>query len=261
MSDSNGRLQRDKHGFIHPSTEEQIRKLIKDANNEGKKVRVRGSGHSVSGAILTDLHAENPMDEREINLVLDKYTVVRFDEARKRVTVQAGCLLVYNSKHPSEDKVGLLPRIDEKGWALPDLGGIAHQTVAGFVSTGSAGGSLQASLDPNIVAIRIIDGKGNPHDLSENNESNLFHATGVSMGLLGVISTVTFQCIDRFDIKGACQTDLRLLPCTASVDRSSQSRHCGSEQKTQGARGRHQSERYCRHRGSGTRRDCCDDAP
>jgi hypothetical protein len=33
--------------------------------------------------------------------------------------------------------------LQQRGYALPDLGGISHQSVGGFLSTGSAGGTCK----------------------------------------------------------------------------------------------------------------------
>ena len=90
--------------------------------------------------------------------------------------------------------------LQEKGYALGDLGGITHQTVSGFLLTGSSGGSLMHSIDDQIVGMRVLDGEGNAHDLGPDDDA--FWAVGVSMGLLGVVSTVTFRVMPTFDLFG-----------------------------------------------------------
>lgn len=198
-------VEKDQHGFYRPTTEEQICALVRYANRNGLQVRVRGSGHSVAASIYTDRYGQNPRDPREINLLLDRYTGVTFDDAKKQATALAGTHLARDPFDPHKiatDENGLLLQLDRKGWSLPTLGGITHQTVAGFISTGSSGGTLSWSAHESIVAIRIVDGQGVPHDLSEASDPDLFHAAGVSMGLLGVITSVTFQCVERFDIIG-----------------------------------------------------------
>jgi D-arabinono-1,4-lactone oxidase len=190
--------------FEHPASERDLAALVKRACNEGRQIRVRGAEHSVNAAIYTD--------EREgaLNVQLDRYTkIVRWDPARLRVTVQAGCHLGVDPNNPaSNEKNSLLAQLELRGWALPDLGGITHQTVGGFISTGSMGGSTTYDIGESIVAIRLIDGTGNVHELAPNaddpndEQTNPFYAAGVSMGLLGIISEVTFQCVPRFDIIG-----------------------------------------------------------
>lgn len=194
--------------FEHPGSERELIALVRRAYGERRMLRVRGSEHSVNAAIYADegLGA--------INVQLDRYNrIVRWDKARMRVTVQAGCHLGIDPHNPASSKENsLLWQLEQRGWALPDLGGITHQTVAGFLSTGSMGGTTQYDVGESVVGIRLIDGTGQVRDLAPNpndpndEQNNPFYAAGVSMGLLGVISEVTFQCVPRYDIIGAQET-------------------------------------------------------
>lgn len=204
-------------GFYHPSSEDDLIALVKQANASGLELRVRGSAHSVSCAIYTDSCTDNenrvgqqtpPSTTLNMNLMLDKYRgILNVDQTNKRVEVQAGINLGYNPSDPTHTSTldnSLLYQIwNQYGWTLPDLGGISHQTVAGFISTGSSGGSLQFSINDAIYAIRLIDGQGNAYTVSRDDASqDLFNAAALSMGLLGVISTITFQCVETFNISG-----------------------------------------------------------
>lgn len=207
-------------GFYHPETEAQISDLIKDAITRQVKVRVRGSAHSVKAAIYTGNFDTPPLDETSIDIILDQMCQVTFDEANQQVTAQAGCHLgrdPFDPTHTSTVENSLFYQVDQKGWAFPTTGGITQQTVGGFLSTGSAGTSLDQSVGRQILKIRLIDGEGNPQEfVKTDNLDDPFYAAGVSMGLLGVVTSVTFQCIDRFAIMGmettssynACKVDL-----------------------------------------------------
>lgn len=199
-------------GFYHPCTEEQICALIQRAKREGRSVRVRGSGHSVAAAITSAAPGA-------INILLDQLAAISIDREKKQVTAQAGCHLGRDPFDPAGNSTvenSLFYQLDQAGLAIPDMGGISHQTVGGFIATGSSGGSVAHAFDAQILGLRIIDGNGVVHDVSESERPDLFHAAGVSMGLLGVISAVTLQCVDRFDILGreaistveACDIDL-----------------------------------------------------
>jgi FAD/FMN-containing dehydrogenase len=53
------------------------------------------------------------------------------------------------------------------------------------------------------MAIRFIDGTGKIHELHRTDDlGDPFFAAGVSMGLLGIITAVTFQCTTRYTIEG-----------------------------------------------------------
>ena len=136
--------------------------------------------------------------------MLDRYGKIAFDEARRRVTVEAGCHLGADPRDPTGKATwerSLLAALEARGWALPDLGGVTHQTVSGFLMTGSSGGSVQHAVEDAVIAIRFIDGLGQVHHV-ERGKQSLFDAVLCSMGLLGVVSTITLQCVPRFDVVG-----------------------------------------------------------
>ena len=48
----------------------------------------------------------------------------------------------------------------------------------------------------------IVDGTGTVHAFERDGNDPRFYAVGCSLGLLGIVSTVTLQCIPRYDIVG-----------------------------------------------------------
>jgi FAD/FMN-containing dehydrogenase len=174
--------------YAHPTTERALIALVQRARQEGQRLRVRGLEHSVYSAIHVD--GAPPANSANLNVMLDRYTrILHWNEAKKQVTVQAGCYLGIDPNDPlSKRENSLLYQLKQRGWALPALGGTTPYELA-----------------DSIACIRMIDGTGkllklrpspdDPHDT----ETNPVYAAGVSMGLLGVISTVTFQCEQRHD--------------------------------------------------------------
>src|SRR3954451_9694024 len=200
-------LAPDRHGLHRPASEDEIRELVRWARLRGQQVRVRGTGHSVDEAIFTSARLAGRPGEG-IDMVLDRYAGIEFDDEHMQVTVQAGCRLGADPRDTSGRatvRAGLCWQLEQRGWALPITAGVTRQTVAGFLMTGSAGGSREHALDRQVVALRLIDAGGEVHELSREREPDFFHAAGVSLGLLGIVSTVTFQCVERFDVEGAEQ--------------------------------------------------------
>jgi hypothetical protein len=198
-------------GFCHPSNEEEIVALIKWCYENNSQLRVRGSAHTFPNrAVFTD-HPPGRL-RAEVNLMLDRYCGVRWvSEASEyaEVEVEAGCHFSvdpHDPTHQSTVETGLLYQLQQKGFALEDLGGITHQTIGGFLSTGSSGGSVKFGIDDNILKLRFIDGTGEIHEVSESSERDVFRAVGVSMGLLGLISKVTFRCRPTFNVVGSEST-------------------------------------------------------
>jgi hypothetical protein len=191
------RMPRD---HVHtPDSEESLRALILDAERSGRTLRVLGSSHSVAQAIAS------PQDV--IVSLENLRKVVDYDPARGRIQVEAGMTLGYCPLWPkradAETLGGYLEqqaRASGTGWALPNLGGITHQTVGGFLSTGSSGGSVRYSIDDALQSFELIDGRGETRTIRRGDPQ--FDAVAVSLGLCGVITKVEFQCDPWFDVIG-----------------------------------------------------------
>lgn len=124
------------------------------------------------------------------------------------MTVEAGIHLRHDPIDPlSTEENSLLYQLHHAhGLNISDLGGITHQTVAGFLSTGSSGGSLQFGILETVHALQFVDGTSQVFTVTrEDADQSNFKAALVSMGLFGVLSTVTLNCTEKFNIKG-CQT-------------------------------------------------------
>jgi hypothetical protein len=182
-----------------PATLMALQELIVEANRGGLLVRVQGAGHSAKQAIYADGEPRPPLprtsDTSVLNVSLEHLDqVVHVDSPRQRISVQAGMHLGQNPNVPSSVENNLLLYITARGWALPDLGGITHQTVGGFISTGSSGGSRQHSFANCVVELRFLDASGQLQVASRDDNPDLFWAALVSVGLLGVLVEVTFEC-------------------------------------------------------------------
>jgi len=211
MNDAPRGIERGRDGFFHPTSVEEVQKLTALANERGVPLRVRGAGHSPKRAIHGDRYTGRgtpPSDSIEVVLEqMDQVTFVEEHDDHAIVEVQAGCHLgrdPYDITKTSTWARSLNHQLDQKGWAINSLGGISHQTVSGFLLTGSSGGSVINSAGENIVGLQIVDGKGEVHEIGEGDE--MFDAAGVSMGLLGVVTKVRLRVGPRYDIAGHEQT-------------------------------------------------------
>ncbi|WNG22843.1 hypothetical protein F0U62_01485 [Cystobacter fuscus] len=207
-------IERDADGFYRPASEEALIALVKKAYAEGKQLRVRGSAHSVAAAIYADplVTGDGAADPASapasdaIHVLLNNYRGLRVVDAGQRlVEVEAGVNLGVDPEDPSRTSTlenSLLFNLWRLGWTLSDLGGITHQTVSGFFSTGSSGGSLSWSVYDDIQSLRMIDGRGEVYEVDRDRTPEDFQATVTSMGLLGIISKVVLRCVPTFNITG-----------------------------------------------------------
>lgn len=194
-------------GLRIPENEDDIIKLIHEARDNGKKLRVRGSMHSVPASIFTDDFTTPPPGDTDINIYLSEFDQIEIfsQDGDNFVRAQAGVHLGHDPKDPAQKaklENSLFYQLNEQGFALPDSGGIIHQTVGGFLATGSAGGSVKFPLGRAIEEFRFIDGNGEIHVANREKAPDLFNAIGVSMGLLGIITEVTFRLQPNFTVKG-----------------------------------------------------------
>jgi hypothetical protein len=202
--------------YYLPATPAEVGALLTYAQQQGSKIAVRGAAHSFP------LVAQQEAEGNCLFVTLAKMAAVTLDQATGRVTVQAGCHLGYDPYDPtglSTTANSLLDQLDPltpegrhqngaKGWALPDLGGISHQTVGGFMATGSSGGSITYSFESAIQSVTAMTYAGGVQTTTYNrpqpeNADDPFYAVAFAhRGLLGIITEVVFQCEPTFDIVG-----------------------------------------------------------
>ena len=156
----------------------------------GGRVRARGSGHSFNDIAVAP----------EVALDLDRWTgIVRADAETGLVTVRSGTPLCE-----------LNADLHRLGLAMPNLGDIDAQTIAGAVSTSTHGtGAKLGVLATAIAALELVLADGSVVTCSRTERPDLFNAARVGLGALGVISTMTLQCVPSF-VLHASETPGRL---------------------------------------------------
>ena len=210
-------IKKDNDGMYHPTSEQEVIELVQHAIKNDLLIRCRGAAHSVSWAIYTDakgiketVSVEKPPNTKNLNLMFDQMAQMHWiDEEKGIVEADAGIHLGLDPRDPTHTSTlenSLLFQAFQKGWTLNDVGGITHQTISGCLLTGTSGGTLQYSLDDNILAFRVIDGKGNAEWIEKGRHPDLFNAFGISMGLLGIVTKVRLQLTKNFDIFGTERT-------------------------------------------------------
>ena len=84
---------------------------------------------------------------------------------------------------------------------MENLGDIAYQTVAGAISTATHGTGLRfGNLPSQVRALSLVPADGSTLRCSAEEEPEVFAAARVSIGALGIVSTVTLQCVPAFKL-------------------------------------------------------------
>ena len=178
-----------------PRSEEELIEEILKARRRGLRVKAIGAGHSFTGVAVTD----------GLQLRLGGLTgVTTIDATRGEATVRAGTPL-----HVLNEELAQL------GFALPNLGDIDRQSVAGAIATGTHGTGLRfTGLAGGVRALRIVLADGSVADCSPKQEPDLFQAARLGLGALGVITEVTVEVVPAFLL----QADERPEPLGAVLD-------------------------------------------
>jgi D-arabinono-1,4-lactone oxidase len=167
---------------ILPESEREIRLIVKLARMCHKKIVVVGSGHSPSDLTCTSSWMVN----------LDGFRSVVSDNGREmQLEVEAGIRLYQ-----------LVEELDRRGWAMPNLGSITEQSIAGAIATNTHGSSLRhGMLSQAVVGITVMLASGESLRCSGEENRDLFHAALVSLGGLGIITHVVFQAVPAYRLE------------------------------------------------------------
>ncbi|KAK7750434.1 D-arabinono-1,4-lactone oxidase [Diatrype stigma] len=180
--------------FLLPESLPEIEKIVKLAGRCRRRITTTGSGHSPSSLTCTSSWLVN----------LDRYNrVLDVDTDTGLIVVQSGIRLYQLSEE-----------LDRHGLAMPNLGSINEQSVAGAISTGTHGSSLwHGILSESIPSLRITVADGTTKSCSSEENPELFRAALLSLGALGIISEITFQAVPAFTLrwKQVIDADAKML--------------------------------------------------
>ncbi len=182
----------------HPSTEDELVAIVKQAAAEGRRVKVVGAGHSFTDIATTDGHL----------VVLDQFAhVLGLDAERHEITVEAGLTL-----HELNDV------LDARGLAMPNLGDIDVQTVAGATSTSTHGTGVKLpGLAANIVGLRLITADGTIVEANADEQPEVLSVARVGLGALGIVSSMTWRVVPAFNLHVVNET-MKLDRVLAELD-------------------------------------------
>jgi FAD-linked oxidoreductase len=161
--------------ILTPGSVDEVAAEVKEASAAGRRIKVVGSGHSFTDIAVADDH----------RLLLHRLAgLVAIDGPL--VTVQAGMTLAV-----------LNAVLAENGLAMPNLGDIDEQTVAGAIATGTHGtGATHTTLASCVEAVKLVTGAGEIRTVGRDDE--IFPAVRLGLGALGVLVEVTLRCVDAF---------------------------------------------------------------
>ena len=166
--------------YYAPKSIEDIVQVVKQHASVGKTIRVTGAAHSFSPVALPESSALTLHHLRGLLSV---------DKEKMEATFYAGTYLF---------EMG--PLLEQHGLAILNMGDIAVQSLAGVISTGTHGtGVTLGSFSSMVTKWTFVNGLGEviTHERGEDRLSEALH---VSLGLLGILITVTIRVIPLYSL-------------------------------------------------------------
>ncbi|WP_314507180.1 D-arabinono-1,4-lactone oxidase [uncultured Microbacterium sp.] len=162
-----------------PGSTAAVQRAVTAAAARGIPVKAVGAGHSFTGiavapGVLLDLS--------------DLTGLVSADAAAGRVTLRAGTRL-------HQIPALLAPY----GLAMPNLGDIDRQSLAGAISTGTHGtGARFGGIATQVTGAKLVTADGELLVVEADQNAELLPAVALGLGALGILVEVTLQCVPAF---------------------------------------------------------------
>ncbi|KAL9615151.1 MAG: hypothetical protein Q9167_000357 [Letrouitia subvulpina] len=168
--------------YLQPRSTDEIQKVVNIARKCRRRLVIVGCGHSPSDLTCTSSWMVN----------LDHYNeLLNVDKESGCVVMQAGIRLY-----------DLIARLKEHRLAMPNLGSIDNQSIAGALATATHGSSTRHGiLSQSVLGLKIVLANGQMVSCAPKKNEDLFRAALVSLGALGIIIEVTFQTVPAFKLE------------------------------------------------------------
>ncbi|MES2797943.1 MAG: D-arabinono-1,4-lactone oxidase [Bacteroidota bacterium] len=161
--------------------------------------------------ILGTRHCFNTIADSKDCLISTKnlFNILSIDYKASVVTVQGG--IKYGE---------LAPYLEKKGYALHNLASLPHISVAGACATATHGsGVTNGNLSTAVVAMEIVNAKGEIVVLSKEKDGEKFEGAVVALGLLGPVTKVTLKMEKTFAIKQDVYQNMPMDSLKANFDK------------------------------------------
>lgn len=173
--------------YIKATSEADVVAAVSRGVAERALVRPVGSGHSFTDVAVTD------------GIIIDVSAIAGIrsvDHVTRQVTVGAGTRLA-----------DLNEALHRNSLALPNLGDIDRQTIAGAIGTATHGtGAGFNCISAAVAGVRVVTGDGGALQVDGRNRPDLLGPLRANLGALGIVTEVTLQCVDAFNLQAVEET-------------------------------------------------------
>lgn len=161
-----------------PADELELAALVRGA----AQLRVVGAGHSFTALVPTG------------------GTLVSLDHMQGLIAHDADACSARLWAGTRLHRIG--PLLQQLGQALPNMGDIDRQSLAGVLSTATHGtGAQLPCIAAGLTALRLVSAHGEVLECSRERDAGLFRAAAVSLGALGVISQAQLRNVPSYRLR------------------------------------------------------------
>ena len=179
--------------LVHPATVAEVQSLVRESD----QVKALGGRHSFSPIA----------NSRGAMVSLDRFDTVSAVN-RAAGTVEVGAGVKY---------AALCPQLQGQGFAVANLASLPHIAVVGACSTATHG-SGTGNLATQVVALELVNGRGEVVTLSEDRDREQLHGAIVGLGALGVVTNVTLRVVPAFDVRQWVWENMPVAQYTENFD-------------------------------------------
>lgn len=175
-----GNLAVSPEGIAKPESEATVRELVRRCRDTGRTLRVVGAGHSWTPVAATE----------GLLVSLEEMTgMVDHDPEAGTATIRGGTVLGEATT-----------AFQEVGLAMPNLGDVSMQTVAGAFATGTHGtGTGFGNLATTLRGGRLVTGTGEVRTFDADSE--FIDAARVSLGSLGIFTELELDLVPAYTLE------------------------------------------------------------
>lgn len=166
----------------YPTSVEDTVNIMSKIRGQDSRIKVFGSGHSPSNIAMSD---------DELIIINQLNNILSVNASTKKVVAQGGVLL-------SE----LNQVLDNYGLAIPNLGSISEQTLAGAMATATHGTGLNYGVLPTLIeGMTLVTASGDLVYTSKEENPEILKAAQCNLGVLGIVTEMELKVCDAFDLE------------------------------------------------------------
>jgi L-gulonolactone oxidase len=178
----------------YPTKLDDLKVIVRRANVEGKTIRVSGGGRGWTGGSFS----MSPIVKNDDGILVKLQNLNKgyaHNDDSLRITVEAGMKVAQLEELVSRNHLSF------EVMPVP-----VFIEVGGSVALGCHGSGFNlGTFSDQVVSMDIVTADGNVKTISESNDPELMRAARVNLGALGIVHTITFQCVKQFKLRSVTE--------------------------------------------------------